>query len=126
MATIYRSLRHEGEKHIAIALGDFNDSKDSPPLKPLFTNTGLKDISDHPSFQGGGLEGTYGRQGVKDKFDYILLSPDLFSKVTAGGVCRLGVWQEQEPPTKWQIFHTLTRPEDAASNHAAIYADVGI
>ena len=126
VATIYRSLRQSGEKNIAI-VGDLNDFREAAPIKPLFTNTGLKDISDHPLFDSGGLDGTYGRQGVKEKFDYVMLSPDLFSKVTGGGVCRLGVWgKNKNPPTKWQIFGTLTRPEDAASDHAAIYADVAL
>jgi endonuclease/exonuclease/phosphatase family metal-dependent hydrolase len=127
VATIYRSLRQAGEMYIAI-LGDFNDyRRPSSPIEPLFTNTGLKDISDHPAFQSGGLKGTYGRQGEKEKFDYVLLSPDLFAKVNGGGVCRLGVWgKNKNPPTKWQIFNTLARPEDAASDHSAIYADVNL
>jgi endonuclease/exonuclease/phosphatase family metal-dependent hydrolase len=125
VATIYRRLRNAGEKYIAI-LGDFNDFKKSYPLKPLFTNTGLKDISEHPSFDSGGYDVTYGRQGEKEKFDYILLSPDLFSRVTGGTVCRLGVWGKNKSPPKWKIFDTLTRPEDAASDHAAIYADINL
>jgi predicted extracellular nuclease len=126
VATIYRRLRNRGEKYIAI-LGDLNDFKAAQPLQPLLFNTGLRDISDHPTFESGGLDGTYGRQGVNEKFDYILLSPDLFNLVTGGGVCRLGVWgKNKNPPTKWTIFNTLTRPEEAASDHAAIYADVDL
>jgi hypothetical protein len=55
-----------------------------------------------------------------------LLSPDLFSRVTGGTVCRLGVWGKNKNPPKWEIFDTLTRPEDAASDHAAIYADINV
>jgi endonuclease/exonuclease/phosphatase family metal-dependent hydrolase len=125
IAKIYRRLRNAGEKHVAI-LGDLNDSRASDPLKPLFTNTGLKDISDHPAFDDGGHTGTYGRQGEKDKFDYVLLSPELFARVTSGGVCRLGVWGKNKSAPKWGIFDTLTRPQDAASDHAAIYADINL
>jgi predicted extracellular nuclease len=126
VATIYRGLRKAGEKYIAI-LGDLNDFRAALPIQPLFTNTGLEGISDHPMFQSEGLDGTYGRQSTKEKFDYILLSPDLFARVTGGGVCRLGVWgKNKNPPTKWEIFDTLTVPQDAASDHAAIYADVNL
>jgi hypothetical protein len=63
------------------------------------------DISDHPLFDSGRLDGTYGRQDVKQKSDYVLLSSDLFAKVTSGGVCRLGVWDKNKSaPTRWQIF----------------------
>ena len=125
VATIYRSLRQAGEKYVAI-VGDLNDFRTASPIQPLFTNTGLKDISDHQLFDNGGYVGTYGRQGVKEKFDYVLLSPDLFSKVSGGGVCRLGVWGKNKSAPKWEIFDTLERPEDAASDHAAIYADVNL
>jgi predicted extracellular nuclease len=126
VAQIYARLRQDGETRIAI-VGDFNDFKGSAPLEPLLKNTDLRDISDHNGFDDEGLPGTYGRQGIKDKFDYILLSPELFGRVTNGGVCRLGVWGlNEKPPKKWKIFDTLTKPREAASDHAAIYADLDL
>src|SRR5262249_33883615 len=70
--------RSEGVKLIAI-VGDFNDTPDSDPLKPLLAgSSNLKDIFDHPSFVGDTRPGTFGNGTAKDKFDYILLSPELF------------------------------------------------
>src|SRR5262249_21779618 len=89
---IYDQRRAEGVKLIAIA-GDFNATPASDPLSPLLANgSDLRDIFDHPSFVGDGRPGTFGNGTASSKFDYILLSPDLFNKVTAGGILRKGVW----------------------------------
>jgi endonuclease/exonuclease/phosphatase family metal-dependent hydrolase len=126
VASIYRELLKAGEQQI-IVLGDFNDFPGSPPLQPLLAKTNLKDISTHPAFTQDGLDGTFGRGNPKQKFDYLLLSPTLFANVTGGAVFRKGVWGENKnPPTKWQIYPTLTQPVHAASDHAAIYADLDI
>jgi len=126
VASIYRELVKAGEQHIVV-LGDFNDFPGSPPLEPLLANTNLKDISLHPAFTKDGLDGTFGRASPKQKFDYLLLSPALFAKVTGGAVFRKGVWGENKnPPTKWQIYPTITESVHAASDHAAIYADLDI
>ena len=74
-------------------LGDFNDTPDSDPLAPLLgQGSELKDVSAHPAFQGDGRPGTFGNGTKSEKFDYILLSPELFAKVTQAGVFRKGVW----------------------------------
>ena len=126
VAKIYRGLLKSGEQNIVV-LGDFNDFPASPPLAPLLQNTNLKDVSTHPSFTQDGLTGTFGRGSPKEKFDYILLSPALFAKVKGGAVFRKGVWGENKnPPTKWQVYPTITKPVQAASDHAAIYADIDL
>ncbi len=126
VASIYRELVNAGETNIVV-LGDFNDFPGSPPLEPLLANTNLKDISRHPSFTSDGLEGTFGRGNPKEKFDYLLLSPVIFAKVTGGAVFRKGVWGENKnPPKKWQIYPTITKAVHAASDHAAVYADIDI
>ena len=78
---IYDGLRQAGETLIAV-VGDFNDTPDSAPLAPLLANTDLKDIFVHPQFNDGGRPGTFGSCAAGDKIDYILLSPELFQKVT--------------------------------------------
>jgi endonuclease/exonuclease/phosphatase family metal-dependent hydrolase len=126
VASIYRELAKAGETNLVV-LGDFNDFPGSPPLQPLLANTNLKDISIHPTFTSDGLDGTFGRGSPKQKFDYLLLSPTLFAKVIGGAVFRKGVWGENKnPPTKWQIYPTITAAVHAASDHAAIYADIDI
>jgi hypothetical protein len=84
-------LRGEGEKNIVV-LGDFNDSPASAQLQPLLAGTDLKDISQHPSFTNDGRPGTFGNATKNNKFDYLLLSPQLFTKVQGGGIFRKGVW----------------------------------
>jgi endonuclease/exonuclease/phosphatase family metal-dependent hydrolase len=120
---IYDARRGSGERFIAI-IGDLNDTPDSDPLSPLVGNgSDLKDICQHPKYRDDGRPGTY-RNGTKSqKIDYLLLSPDLFARVTDGGVERRGVWGGQNG-TLWEIFPTIGRAEDAASDHAAIWADI--
>jgi endonuclease/exonuclease/phosphatase family metal-dependent hydrolase len=120
---IYDGLRAQGLDRIAIA-GDFNDTLASAPLAPLLGgNSDLKDVSAHPAFNDGGRPGTYGTCAASNKIDHILLSPALWSKVTAGGIERRGVWTASH---KWQVLPELTRETEAASDHAAIWVDLAI
>lgn len=122
---IYDGLRADGVDYVAVA-GDFNDTPDSAPLASLLANgSDLQDISAHPSFNDGGRPGTYANSTKGNKIDYILLSPALFAKVTAGGVDRRGVWGGKNG-TLWPIFPEMTSAHQAASDHAAIWADVAL
>jgi hypothetical protein len=86
VAEIYERLRNDGE-----ANGDFNDTPQGAPLSPLLAQTNLRDISDHQSFADDGREGTSGDGRPSQKFDYVLLSPALFQRVTGGGYFRTGI-----------------------------------
>lgn len=115
--------RADGMDHVVIA-GDLNDTPDSAPLAPLLANgSDLQDISAHPSFNDGGRPGTFANGTKGNKIDYILMSPALFAKVTAGGIDRRGVWGGKHG-TLWPIFPEMTSAHQAASDHAAIWADV--
>jgi endonuclease/exonuclease/phosphatase family metal-dependent hydrolase len=122
-AEIYRQM-HQTEKFIAI-IGDFNDTPDSAPLAPLLSNTGLKDISELPGFQDGGRPGTFKNGTAANKIDFILMSPELFAKATAGGIFRDGVWGGTNG-TLFPHLPTITREIEAASDHAAIWAELDI
>jgi endonuclease/exonuclease/phosphatase family metal-dependent hydrolase len=124
VAEIYAELTAAGEAHIAI-MGDLNDTPDSAPLAPLLVDTDLADIFTHPAFDDGGYPGTYDSSTAAKKIDYLLLSPALFAKVTAGGVHRKGMWPGVRP-RRWDAYAELTRPEDAASDHAALWADIDL
>jgi predicted extracellular nuclease len=121
---IYERLLAEGEENIAV-LGDLNDTPDSWPLAPLLQQTDLQDISQHPSFVSDGRRGTYANGTKSQKIDYVLLSPALFSRVIGGGVFRLGVWGGVNG-TLFPHYATMTKSIHAASDHAAIYADVNL
>jgi len=122
VAQIYRRLIAEGQTNV-IVLGDFNDTPDSAPLAPLLAQTDLQDITAHPSFTSDGRPGTFANGTKSNKIDYVLLSPALFARVTGGAIFRTGVWGG----TKGRLFPhypTITRAVEAASDHAAIYADI--
>jgi endonuclease/exonuclease/phosphatase family metal-dependent hydrolase len=78
-AAIYRKLRDNGARHVAV-VGDFNDTPDSEPLAPLIHDTDLQDIAEHADFDNGGRLGTFGNGATSNKIDYILLSPALFEE----------------------------------------------
>jgi endonuclease/exonuclease/phosphatase family metal-dependent hydrolase len=120
---IYDLRRSQGVTMIAI-VGDFNDTPDSDPLTPLLSDgSDLQDIFKHPNFQSDGRPGTYANGTESNKIDYILLSPVLWEKVTAGGVWRKGVWGGKNG-TLFPHYEEMTNSAQAASDHAAIWADI--
>ncbi|MCI0599360.1 MAG: endonuclease/exonuclease/phosphatase family protein [Beijerinckiaceae bacterium] len=121
---IYDDLRAGGSQFIAI-IGDLNDTPDSGPLGPLIQETDLKDISTHDRFDNGGYPGTFGSSGAKNKIDYLLLSPELMTRVGGGGIFRKGVWPGVRPQ-KWDKYDEMEKPVHAASDHAAIWAEIDI
>lgn len=120
---IYDERREEGINFIAV-VGDFNDTPDSAPLSPLLANgSDLQDISTHPKFKGDSREGTYGNGAKSNKIDYLLLSPELFAKVTDGSVFRKGLWGGKNGDL-FPHYDEMTKPIHAASDHAALWADI--
>jgi endonuclease/exonuclease/phosphatase family metal-dependent hydrolase len=123
VAEIYEQRVVEGIKRVVV-LGDFNDTPDSAPLKPLLQETNLKDVSQSPKFAWGERQGTFGT--ANEKIDYILLSPELFKRVKAGGINRKGVWHGPRTKEPWAMLPTLSREIEAASDHAAVWAELDI
>lgn len=123
VAAIYRKRRREGWDRIVIA-GDLNDTPDSKPLEPLIAKTDLKDAGTHKDFVWGERNGTFDT-GNK-QIDFLLLSPALFKLVKAGGVNRRGVWHGPRVKNPWAMLPTLTAPDQAASDHAAIWVDLDL
>lgn len=124
VADIYRRLRAARVGYVAV-LGDFNDTPESAPLAPLLAGTDLRDISTHPGFDNGGRPGTFGNGTASQHIDYLLLSPALFAKATGGGIWRKGAWGGVNG-TLWPHYDSVTKASDAASDHAAVYADVSL
>jgi endonuclease/exonuclease/phosphatase family metal-dependent hydrolase len=125
MAQIYRGLLAEGLTNVAV-IGDFNDVPTSESLSPLLQGTDLRDISEHPRFDFGPRLGTFKGGNARDKIDYVLLSPALFAKATGGAVFRKGVFHGPRTKNAWEMYPTLTADVHAASDHAAIYADLNL
>ncbi|GAB1584389.1 endonuclease/exonuclease/phosphatase family protein [Phyllobacterium phragmitis] len=124
IAEIYEGLIQQGTEHVAV-IGDLNDTPDSDPLRPLIEGTSLTDVAEHGAFDDGGYPGTYGPCTASNKIDYMLLSPALYARVVAGGVFRKGMWPGVRPK-KWDAYTELTRPEEAGSDHAALWVDLDI
>jgi hypothetical protein len=53
------------------------------------------------------------------------MSPALFAKATAGGIFRMGVWGDTNG-TLFPHYPEMKKAADAASDHAAIWADIDI
>jgi endonuclease/exonuclease/phosphatase family metal-dependent hydrolase len=123
-AAIYKALLASGQKNVAV-LGDFNDTPASDPLKPLLTNTNLKDITEHTNFVSDGREGTFGNGTASNKIDYVLLSPSLFALVEGGGIFRKGCWGGANG-TLFPHYDEMTKAIHAASDHAAIWAEIDL
>ncbi|HEY7171318.1 MAG TPA: endonuclease/exonuclease/phosphatase family protein [Vicinamibacterales bacterium] len=122
---IYDERRKSGLTHIAV-VGDFNDFPTSAALAPLLGNgSNLRDVSTHPKFESDGRPGTFGNGTATEKIDYILLSPELFGKVKRAAVFRKGVWGGKNG-TLFPHFPEMTKAIHAASDHAAIFADLSI
>jgi endonuclease/exonuclease/phosphatase family metal-dependent hydrolase len=121
---IYEERRAAGDQLIAV-VGDLNDTPASDPLEPLIQRTDLRDAFTHDAFDDGGFPGTYDLCNAGNKIDYLLLSPALFAKVEAGGVFRRGMWPGSRPK-RWDTFDELTKPIEAASDHAAIWVDLEV
>lgn len=120
---IYEQRRAQGIDMIAV-VGDFNDTPDSAPLAPLVAEgVDLRDVFRHPQFQDDGRPGTYGNGAKSNKIDYLLLSPALFDRVTAGGVWRMGVWGGVHG-TLFPHYPEMSAAVHAASDHAAVWADI--
>jgi exonuclease III len=91
----------------------------------LDRQTDLKDISENQNFTSDGRAGTYKNGAKGQKIDYLLLSPALDAKVTGGSIFRMGVWGGTKG-TFFRHYATITQEVEAASDHAAIYADIDL
>lgn len=117
VAYLYKKALQRSD--LVVVLGDLNDYPGSWPLQPLLRGTGLQDVMAHPRYQG--LPGTYGSgRSIKQKLDYILLSPALWNRVQNVGVERKGVFTRSARGR----FHSVISPETAASDHAAVWVDI--
>jgi hypothetical protein len=95
-------------------------------MDPLLRNSSpLSDIMTHALFTGDGRPGTHGN-GTKDsKLDYILMSPALAGKLIQAGIQRQGVWGGKNG-TLFPHLPTILSSKDAASDHAALWADFDV
>lgn len=122
---IYEALVASGRELVAI-VGDFNDTLDSDPLAPL-RQTNLKDVSTVANFEIGseGRPGTFKNCTAREKIDHIFLSPALFQRTQRGGIFRKGVWGGTHGDL-FEHYPEITKEVEAASDHAAIWAEIDV
>lgn len=122
---IYDAHIAEGDDWL-VMMGDLNEVPGNDPLTPLLrSGSTLRDVASHPKYDNGGRPGTHGNCTASGKFDYILLSPGLFDKVKAAGVERRGMWGGSNGRL-WPHFAEVSRAEEAASDHAALWVELAI
>ena len=89
----------------------------------------MTDVFDLPGFDAGPRPGTFQSCTLRNRLDYILLSPELAATASTGGVVRNGLWGSPgniNPPQNWDIYPEITSSRHAASDHAAIFIDLDI
>jgi len=132
IAEVYNHLYSEGKKHIAV-IGTLNAVSYCYSLSPLLLKTNLKDVTKHPSFNvdfdKGKDAGYYSlgayRMGVNIKQkDYLLVSPELFTKVIGSGLNRKGIWPEKRP--MFSVYPNMSHKNHSASEHPAIWGEIEI
>ena len=121
---IYTRLRSEGATLIAV-MGDLNDTPDSAALAPLLGPGDLKDASSHPKFTADGRPGTFQGGHAREQIDYVMLSPELYERMSGGGIWRKGVWGTTKTPA-WEVYPEMKTSQQAASDHAALWCDVDV
>lgn len=119
-------------QHVVV-LGDLNEgptTADSQAinLRELFINNSpLVDCYTLPNFQIGNRLGTYDSCGLRNRFDYILISQSLRTSFTGGGIFRKGLWGTRVTrPTNWTTYAEMTKSSEQASDHAAVFVDLNI
>jgi hypothetical protein len=101
----------------------------APPYGP---NIPLVDAYSIAGFNVGNRLGSFQNSHITNRLDYIFVSQALAGLVTGGGLERHGLWgtptnkNAPNPLTYWEIYGDLTRAEEAASDHAAIFVDINI
>jgi endonuclease/exonuclease/phosphatase family metal-dependent hydrolase len=132
--SIVENLVAAGERNIVV-MGDLNEGPAvlGQPAANLATlvdpNGPLVEVYALPAFDPGPRPGTFQSCGIRNRFDYILVSHDLAGLVTGGGIERCGLWgtpANVNPPAQWDIYPQITGAHQAASDHAALYADINI
>jgi endonuclease/exonuclease/phosphatase family metal-dependent hydrolase len=128
---IVDGLVQQGQ-HVVV-LGDLNEGpttpgSQAPNLASLFNNNSpLVDCYSLQGFDIGNRPGTFDSCGLRNRFDYILLSTSLLPTIAGGGVFRKGLWGSRVTrPTAWDTYPDMTNQTEQASDHGAVFVDLNI
>ena len=114
-------------------IGDLNEG---PPnansqvnnFAPLYDNQSpLVDCYSLQGFNTGPRPGTFNSCGIRNRLDYIFISQSLQNAFDSGEVFRMGLWGRRiTRPTAWGTYPDMTRSEEQASDHAAVFIDLDL
>ncbi|MDP3071873.1 MAG: endonuclease/exonuclease/phosphatase family protein [Opitutaceae bacterium] len=110
--------RFDLKKDLVAVAGDFNAKPEHASIAPLLATPHLRDVCDAPAF-GAAPRWTY--HSGKQQLDYLLVSAPLFAAIKAVGIERRGMIVKGVTP-----FPEVTKEANAASDHAAVWAEVDI
>lgn len=108
--------RFDLKKDLVVVCGDMNAKPDSPSLQPLLQTPRLHDVFDAPVFAN---QSRWTYHSKKQQLDYLLVSDPLFAAIKAVGIERRGMLLKNEPH-----FSQVTGPQNEASDHACVWAEV--
>jgi len=132
VAEIYQQLRSQGQELVIVA-GTLNAVSYCFSLAPLLQKSDLKDISKHPGFNvavekekdaGNFHRGAFAMGLNIIQKDYLLLSPEMFSRVKNSGLSRKALWSEKA--SQWPVYNTIKNKKQAASEHAVVWGEIEI
>ncbi|MBA4745938.1 MAG: hypothetical protein H2058_11845 [Muricauda sp.] len=116
-----------------ILMGTLNAPAYGSAISPLIKDSGLTDITRHPSFMGNldkGKDAGYFslgayKMGVNTKQrDYLMLSDGLFNGLEKCGLVRKGMWFKERP--QWEMLGSIKSERDAASEHPLLWCQIPI
>jgi len=132
VAEIYEQLRSQGQELVIVG-GTLNAVSYCFSLAPLLQKSDLKDISKHPGFNvavekekdaGNFHRGAFAMGLNIIQKDYLLLSPEMFSRVKNSGLSRKALWSEKA--SQWPVYNTIKNKKQAASEHAVVWGEIEI
>ena len=132
VARLYEKLVQEG-KHQVVVAGCLSAPGFCHSLEPLIRKTDLTSITKHPKFVKSidmASEPSYmqiesRKQGVAlQQKDFIMLSPELFSRIASCGLTRKGMYPGKTG--HWRCYPTLKSTAESASEHPALWVDLDL
>jgi endonuclease/exonuclease/phosphatase family metal-dependent hydrolase len=131
---IVDGLLKVGEKNL-VMMGDLNEGPDgqgnpAERFAALYNSTSpLVDVFSLPIFDPGPRPGTFQTCSTTNRLDYIFVSKSLVPKLAGGGIERHGLWgnpDTKSPPKFWKVYPGIENPNQAASDHAAVFVDINL
>ena len=112
---------------LVIVAGDMNDTPDSAALAPMLGVPNLFDVLELQFGTNMPARGTFNFSGQWNQIDFLLVSKPLKQAFQSAGVERRGIFKLNQLTHGAETpFPTVTSNSNAASDHAAIFADFSL